>query len=299
MADLAKVITDSLGKDAYTYACNKHRGGENGKRGCRYEDLFFGFKAAEIANAHLGKAGAWPELRGQILGFVDDVVVAGAEKTDYFQLKNVQSISWTSGDHPLEVDFAYQYTVATALNEPTPRMHLVVANQELKGKLEQAVPEKIREYTTVTYFAYGETPNHVVLQNYQLQELLKPLSKNPNPTLDELEGVYSILIMSSFHFPDGAAVDEMLHSANKRTPNLLRAIYIEDVRQYLVPGFEEVLAAIPGLTYAFNKGFFSWSAFGMSEIFRTDCSSEQFKDFQTTVVERQPSTIDDFEELLP
>lgn len=299
MIDLAKVITDTIGLDAYKYACNKHRGGDNGKRGCRYEDFFFGFKAAEIAKAHLGRAGAWPRLRGQVFGFVDDIVVNSSVATDYFQLKNVKAITWASGDHPLETDFLYQHTVATALGEPIPRMHLVVADLELKGRLEQNVPDAIRGYTSVTYFPYGETLNQIVIQNAELQELLKPLSKNPNPTLDELEGVYGVLIMSSFHFPDGAHVDEMLLSANKKTPNLLRAIYIEDVRQYLLPGFEDVLAAIPGFTYAFNKGFFSWSAFGMSEIFRTDCASDQFRDFQTAVLQRQPLTIDDFEELLP
>jgi hypothetical protein len=72
-----------------------------------------------------------------------------------------------------------------------------------------------------------------------------------------------------------------------------------DEKQFVIPNFENTLAAIPGLTYSFDKGFFSWSAFGMSGIFSTDCASAEFAEFQAVVVQNHPITFDDFEGLLP
>ena len=80
---------------------------------------------------------------------------------------------------------------------------------------------------------------------------------------------------------------------------MLRSLDIVDLKQLIRTDFTNTIAAIQGLTYAFDKGFFSWSAFGTSGIFPSDCSDEQFAQFQETVVQQQPITFDDFEGLLP
>jgi len=298
--DVKQLITDTFGTDILTYVANKKRGGDSGRKGTRYEDFFFLYKAAEIAVKYLAAPKPWPTVRGQVFGFVDDVVVIEPNRTDYYQLKNVKSITWTSGDHPLEVDFYNQYTVAQALGQPNPMTHLVVSDRTLKGSLEAAVPQNIRSYSSVIYFPYSEgSLNRLVLESDELQVVLKSLSKHSNPTLDQIEGVFGVLAMSLWQHPDGGEVDTLLHAANQRLPNLLRSLEVVDEKQFVIPEFENTLAGIPGLTYSFDKGFFSWSAFGMSGIFDTDCASAEFAKFQADVVQAQPGVFDDFEGLLP
>jgi len=293
-------IAEILGADALKYAQNKKKGGDNGKKGTRYEDFYLAYRAAEVAVSYLGKPVPWPSIHGQVLGFVDDVVVRSGEKTEYSQLKNVKTIGWQTGDHPLETDFRYQFQVATALGEPTPLTDLVVSREELKTALGVAIPDSIIDHTAVKYFPYGDgSINRLILENPELQKVLAQLSKKLNPTLDELEGVLGVLVLTGFHYPDGGSVDEIIRATSKIHPNYLCSLNVADVKQFILPGFENALAGITGLAYAFQKGFFSWTAFGMSETFGTDCSTQQFADFQNQVVHRQPMTIDDFEGLLP
>ncbi|HAT30475.1 MAG TPA: hypothetical protein DCW29_06350 [Janthinobacterium sp.] len=297
---MVELIERCLGEQARKYVLNKKTGGESSKKGNRYEDYFLVYKAAEIAVEYLQKGGKWPSLHGQVLGFVDDVVVKAVDKTEYFQLKNSPSISWTKGDHPLETDFRYQFVIASYLNEPAPTTDLVVSDETLRAKLEESIPELIKAHTSARYFPYGEGHlNRVVLESKHLQELLSFLSKSVNPTLDELEGVFGVLLIASCLHPDGEAVDTMLRSANKRVPNLLRSLNVADLKQLIRADFTNTIAAIPGLTYAFDKGFFSWNAFGTSGIFPFDCSDAQFAQFQEIVVLKHPITFDDFEGLLP
>jgi hypothetical protein len=298
--DVKELIRVMHGDAGVTYVTNKKRGGDSGRKGPRYEDFFFVYKAAEIAVTYIAQPRPWPAVRGQVLGYVDDVVVLTRTQSDYYQLKNVASITWTSGDHPLEADFANQYTIAQALGLPRPLTHLVVPDADLKAKMVAAMPQTISAHSSVVHFPYSDgSLNRLVLECTHLQELLKTLSKRREPTLDEIEGVYGVLTMSLLQHPDGAEVDVLLDSANKRLPNLLRSLNVVDEKQFVISNFENTLAAIPGLTYSFDKGFFSWSAFGMSGIFSTDCASAEFARFQANVVQNQPPTFDDFEGLLP
>jgi hypothetical protein len=132
-----------------------------------------------------------------VLGYVDDVVVLTPSQSDYYQLKNVASISWTAGDHPLETDFLNQYKLSQVLGQRQPLTHLVVPDTELKAKLEAAIPQAISGHTSVVHFPYADgSLNRLVMECAHLQELLKTLSRRREPTLDEIEGVYGVLMMS-------------------------------------------------------------------------------------------------------
>lgn len=297
---LKDLISTELGEDAFRYLLNKNRGGSSGKKGSRYEDIFFGYKIAEVAVEYFGQPGPWPLVHSQVLGFVDDVVVRASSKSEYCQLKNVATLTWTGGEHPIATDFEYQHVIASKLGEPAPCTQLVVSDQMLYDSLRESIPDRIKDYTSVKYFPYADgSLNRVVLESTDLRELLRPLSKSENPTLDELEGVLGVLIISSFHHPEGGTVDELLRSANRKTPNQLRSLVVADLKQFIRDDFRAVLAAIPSLTYSFDKGFFTWSGFGTSGTFPQDCASEQFAEFQEEVVRQRPLTFEDFEGLHP
>jgi hypothetical protein len=284
-----------LGEAARKYAENKQRGGSNGKKGTRYEDYFIAFKAAEIAARLIDTPNpAWPTLRSQVVGFVDDAVVEALDSTQYFQLKNVKSINWTGGDHPLETDFKYQFDLASFLSQPSPTMGLVVSSNELQASLSAEMPESIAKHSSVMHFPYCEALNRYVLEHTELQEYLKVLAKSEDPTFDELTGVFGVLIVALFSFPDGGRVDEILEATRKSFPHQVRSL-VSDMKQYLKPDFEAVLAGIQGLSYAVVRGYFRWEGFGTTGIFRVDCKHDDFQEFQRKVIASHPKTFDDFE----
>lgn len=300
-SDPYTAIVECLGAAASEYAANKQRGGSNGKKGSRYEDFFLAYKAAEIAAEHLdGLDATSPLLRGQCIGFVDDVVVSAHDKTQYFQLKNVANVSWAAGKHPIETDFSHQYTLASHLQEPNPTTALVVSDPQLQQKLSKTLPAAIKAHSEVHFFPYCDGHlNRLVIESEDVQNLLRQLAKVENPNLDELAGVFGILIIACGEHPEGARVNEIVKTANSFFPNQLRSFSVADKQPLLSEEFVCRLAMISGLSYAIERGFFRWAAFGTSGVFGFDCTNEQFKQFQEDVVQQQPTTFEEFERLLP
>lgn len=291
-------IESLFGREARDYVANKQRGGVSGQKGTRYEDYFVAFKVAEIAAEHISTSNApWPTIGSQMVGFVDDVVVEDATSTTYFQLKNVQSLSWKRGSHPLEIDFKCQFALASEKwGKPSPYTELVVSSETLHATLTAAIPAPIAAHSRVSFFPYCEGGiNQYVLTHPGLQECLKALAKSENAHLDELEAVLGVLILaSSYVSPEGGRVDDIIRKTRRNFPHQLRSL-VADTEQLLEPEFRAALDAIPGLSYSVERGFFRWEGFGTVGTFRVDCEHEDFARFQTEIIAKQPQTFDDFE----
>jgi len=299
-AELVTLIKDLLGEAACAYVQNKNRGGSNGKKGTRFEDFYTVFQVAKLACANLDKLSAWPSLESQILAFVDDLVISETSKKQYFQLKNVASLVWDGGEHPLAEDFRLQFALSTKLNEPSPTMTLVVADPELKARMEEKMPSDIEGFSSVEYFPDGQgSLNKLVFDSEELRDVLVPLARKVQPSYADLEGVFGVLMVGCLRHSGQISIDAVLRSAKECIPNMLAALDVVDVKQHVTNEFVSTLDSIPGLAYAFDKGIFSWTAFGTSAVFGVDCASEEFKQFQNTVVKQQPKTFDEFEGLLP
>jgi len=281
------------------YAANKHRGGSSGKKGSRYEDVFIGYKVAEIVASRVGApADAWPSIAGQTEEFVDDALIRRQDRVQYFQLKNVQSITWTGGDHPLETDFSLQYRLACFQGHPSPTTTLVVPDLALQAKLQATMPAGISGYSNVQFYPYTDTLNRLALENASLHGALGTLSRSRAPHIDELVGVLWVLTAAGNNFTGEVSVEEVLHAAARYIPNQLRTVGIT-APVVLRTAFVEIVDRIAGLKYDVSQGFFSWDAFGTSGIFDFDCASSQFEDFQKLIEQENPTTFERFEELLP
>jgi len=281
------------------YAANKHRGGSSGKKGSRYEDVFIGYKVAEIASSRVGApSDPWPSVAGQTEEFVDDALIRHQDRVQYFQLKNVQNITWTGGDHPLETDFSLQYRLACFQGHPSPTTTLVVPDQALQAKLQATMPAAISGYSDVQFFPYSDTINRLVLENSSLHAALGTLSRSRAPHIDELVGVLWVLTAAGNDFAGEVSVEQVLHAAARFVPNQLRTVGIT-VPVVLRTAFAEIVDRIAGLKYDVSQGFFSWDAFGTSGIFDFDCAAPQFEDFQKLIEQENPTTFERFEELLP
>lgn len=300
MASIAD-IKACLGEAVAKYAANKHRGGSNGKKGTRYEDFFMAYRVAkEAAMQFSDPARPDPLVQGQVEGFVDDLRVASNSSTSYYQLKNQAVVSWTSGDHPIAVDFAYQLALSTHLGEPAPNTSLVVSSAQLADTLAAAVPDNIKGHSQVHHFPWTDSANKLLLEWPELRAQLTELSNTESPTDDALYATFCMLLMACIENPEGASACELLAMAAKIVPIQVRLLPpTEDWESRLDPTFRQVLDEIHGLVYAAKRGFFQWSGFGTSGIFRSSVLSEEFKQFQNDIVQHQPKTFEEFEGVLP
>lgn len=146
-------IRACLGEKLAQYAANKHRGGSSGAKGTRYEDHFATWMLVQAAAAFIEDPSTGdPHVTSQTLGFVDDLRVSSNLSTDYFQLKNAATVSWTSGEHPIAADFNYQFLLSKHRGEPTPRTNLTVSDAGLAVALSGSIPVDIRCHTAVLNF---------------------------------------------------------------------------------------------------------------------------------------------------
>ncbi|MCE4543270.1 MULTISPECIES: hypothetical protein [unclassified Caballeronia] len=288
-----------FGEAGLKYLQNKHRGGTNGKKGTRYEDQFAAFKIAEILAEHVEHPEPLPVIEEQAFGFVDDLAIASQRATKYYQCKNSDSVSWTGGDHPIETDFKSQVDLASALQKPAPAVQLVVADSDLAAKLGGKIPAQISEHSSVEFFPFFGSVNQLVLSHPPLREKLAALTRVENPKDDELEATFSALLLAWVRVLGGSSVEEIVQSARKQSPQLLRVFPLTDGVEFLQQAFKDALARIPGLSYSVKRGFFSWNADGVSVTLERDCASEEFGRFQQRVINAKPNDIDAFWDLMP
>jgi hypothetical protein len=238
-------------------------------------------------------------VQGQVMAFVDDALVRSDAGNFYFQMKNAESLSWTSGGHPLHSDFASQWRLGQHLKEHNVTTHLVVPSEKLRDEMIASLPATISHHTTVEFFPYcGGSASRQILENLHLRANLSLIAKVADAQLDVLEAVLGVLLVTIAEHEEGARVDEFVAYANKIHPNQLRASS-EVALPALRPEFVAILSKIPGLGYHVERGFFGWAAFGTSGVLGFDCSDNKFMQFQEIVVAKDPKTFEGFEELLP
>lgn len=294
-------IETCLGPAVAKYAANKQKGGSSGSKGTRYEDYFMVYQVArEVATIVADPTQPDPRVQGQCIGLVDDLRIASNLSTRYYQLKNQEKVSWNAGEHPIAKDFAYQKSLCQHLTEPSPTTTLVVACAELSKALSAAVPADIKDHTQVEHFPWLVTPNRLVLEYPELRQHLSALSHTENPTNDVLTAVFGMLLIACLEHPSGATACELAKRAGELAPGQLRPLpTTQDWESYFAPGFKQSLDLIHGLVYSVKRGFFHWGGFGTSGVFRSNVLSEEFKQFQNDLVQRQPKTFEEFEEVLP
>lgn len=295
------LIQQCFGAECAKYVANKHTGGKSGRKGGRYEELFMAFKAAEIAAEHVElPATSWPFLAGQRLNFVDDVVISSDKATEYFQLKNSNSVSWGSGEKSIADDFSKQFILATELGLINPWTYLIVSSESLRDNLLATIPDEIKSHTGVGFFPYDDkgTVNSLVVGNMDVQTILAKIVCDERAPLDTLESALNLISVACNEHPDGCSVENIIMYIQTKHPGKLRLFPVYSCDQALTEDFVSILAKITGLSYGISRGYFNWSGCGMSGFYPHDCFSYQFKKFQERIVAAAPATFDDFEKLI-
>lgn len=298
--EIAKQLFDSATID---YMERKHRGGISGKKGTRYEDRFAAAKVAQLASRYLGHAPAdWPTVKEQVhAAFVDDVVVCETDTTAHHQCKDVKSISWSGGDHPICVDFEKQLELCEAANDPNPVMHLVVSDVHNADALRAALPHALVGKTEVNHFPAIASVNALIQDHDELKSWLSLLTRVEEPSLDEMEVAFKAILSAWIHLKDEGSLFDLMVSAGKQSPRLLRAFPSSGVPGSIPPELIDALAGVPGLKYDVKRGVFEWYDPSMRTraIFPEDCESEEFKRFVRRIAKNPPACFEDLWEAWP
>lgn len=291
-----KQIIACLGAEVARYAQNKVRGGSNGRKGTRYEDFYGAYKVAEEAVSHLNGSTEWPTIEDQVYAFVDDLVLTWPRLAHYHQLKNVQALSWTAGEHPLVVDFQHQVVFSKERGETAVKTTLVVANEDVFNAM-SAVPASIADHSNVVFFPYADGhANRLVIEYKPLRDLLTQLTRLEDASDDELGSVLGMLMLG-MQQATTTTVEAVIEKAQRASPSLIRLFPWQMEGMELQLEFVNVLDKIFELQYGVSRGFFHWNALGTSGTLQFNCLSQDFERFQKRVIELAPETFEKFEEL--
>lgn len=304
--DLAR---QHLGDSAARYLANKHRGGQNGRKGTIYEDWFAAFKLAQAFYDRVVLGDVGPRFfEAQAVGFVDDFVIYKPDATDFYQLKNVEGLSWGAGAHPLETDFSMQIELSVAQGHPLPTTNLVCSKQDLADVMSETMPQVIAGHSRVHHFEYddSEATYRMLLSNASLRDAVSTISRDTTGDIASLGVTLDILLATWRSLGVGIhTIEDVIQGCRERQPAAFRLEESDAVlKAGLDPRFVRILDGIPNLSYDIVRGYFNYrvvaaSGFEVSKGSPTYCcTSSDFRHFCGRVVAQSPTTVDDFEVLL-
>ncbi|MBC7903693.1 MAG: hypothetical protein H7Y27_09725 [Gemmatimonadaceae bacterium] len=262
LAQLQLIAKPTRAQKLFTYLKNKNTGGSNNAKGNRFETYFIAFKIATY----------WEEdpdqtlFTAQELCFVDDLVVRLLNQPpEYYQIKDVKSISWKGGTHPLEHDFKCQLNLYK--KQTKPRMFLVVSSQTLAKRLRKEASLTLRSSVNILHFPAADSINRLLQINQHFRKCIEGLCALTNPRIDKLEMIAATIIgfwqsSGSSNIPLRLIRDHCLLSS----PH-----YFKGGANYLSGPLDALLNSIIGLTFTISNGTLQWAYNG------TDAGTLSFK----------------------
>ena len=293
------LVEKLFGRAQAAYIKKKNTGGRSTEKGISFEYLFAAHSVARLAQQCL-VSGEDPVLKGQVCGYVDDLVINRNLhlRQNAYQLKNSPTVSWVYGRHPIKEDFAYHFKLAHSMGYKDVRLRLVTSDAERRQALEANMPDELKLYTKVIHFPFDEHINKLVTIEERLRDDFGYLSRNENYTADDAAIVATMLIAAWIRCQgtDRNTLLQIIETARECSPMLLRSLRSdEDARNQLSEQAKEILDNLEGFSYTITRGFFSWDAFGCSGFLSYDCFDPRFDKFQKLLIEKSPQTFDDIE----
>ena len=253
--DQLKAIYNDAEADAhFAYLGNKHRGGVNNSKGNTFENFFTVYQVAKSFNDDDDHERTF--LSSQVRAFIDDLVIESPDKqlSKFFQIKDVQNLSWTTGDHPIQDDFEMQYNVCTQ-NGKDAELYLTVSRTELCDILVAGLPEKISTYTKVIHFGTADSSNSLIRTNNDFKDELVKMCAISNPSSDTLDALGTIVLGAW----DGTnktnvSIAHILNKCYDENPN-----YIKGFENRVSENLNRVLGSINGFTFVVEHGYIVWN----------------------------------------
>ena len=276
-----------------SYLKNKHRGGESSSRGNRYEDFFATYKIACLLNEYLSqnKDLESVDLSSQVIQFVDDLFInySYIKKHEFFQIKDVKSLFWNSGDHPLEEDFFLQKRLEIK-NGIAFDLYLVVSRKDVYESMKANIPQKIMDKIDVLYFPNEKSLSKQIYNNNELYQQYSSLSGFSSPHMDEVVSIATTILGIWC-----ASDQEKITLNNIYKLFLKKSVNIKSRIEITIPEIiAETFNRISGLKYKMEGEALSWQFENDSGVIYKD----KFDIFVEELLKVEPESFEELEILI-
>lgn len=174
------------------YLDNKHRGGENNQKGGLYEDFYAVYQIVSCIASYKSSLDAVAFQTQLEDTYVDDLLIAHPSNNVYHQLKDTETLTWSSGSsRTIQSDFEHQIADCKERDESF-ALRLVYS---ATGNSVSEIPDSIKGYTSVENFPHADEINQLVLISSSFKEALRRISgKGEMSTDDELANIAVVFL---------------------------------------------------------------------------------------------------------
>ena len=237
------------------YLANKHRGGENNQKGGLYEDFYAVYQIVSyIANykTSLDTVAFQTQLEDT---YVDDLLIAHPTNNIYHQLKDTETLKWSSGSsRTIQSDFEHQIADCKERDESFALKLVYSATNSMVSD----IPESVKDCTSVENFPHAVDMNQLIFISGAFKESLKLISaKGSASTDDELLALAMVFLgaWKSLNSKERLQLSSIVDLAGK-AHNFNLAIY-PDLK--MSDECKMIFDAIPGLDYRLCGRELIWS----------------------------------------
>lgn len=274
-------------------------GGDNNKRGNRFEDFFAVSRLIEYA-ATVIDSRMLIRLREQAGCPVDDLLLLEPAVAHYHQLKADKAITWGEAGRKLELEFLAQKEQCQTAQIDF-RLVVVVADPDRKKSLTEDMPADLADCTSVLLFPRMARPSDLAL-HVNLASALLDLSAGRRTSVTEFQHIvrafHAAWIDHTTDVEGYCVLGDLIASIRKWGIGRLRFTWVDRPLEWVTA--ESILNSIPGLSWWVDRGYFEWEHRPReSGLSLEPCNSESFRRFIDRLVQERPSSYTEFERLLP
>lgn len=277
---------------------DRQRGGQNNKKGNRYEDHFSVCRCLELAPGVMSD-GSFVSFREQSGCIVDDLHIRENERHHYYQLKNDAGITWGEKGGKLRDEFAEQLEICTAAGQDH-TLTVVVSHADRKSSLDTNMPSALAKRVTVRLFAAVRRPSELATLP-EIREVLSELSASRTPSVELFSGLaqgFHLAWVETLPGPTGEIDLADIISFVRDQPAFRLRRCVPGTIHAEWGSFTAILEGIPGLKCYTDRGYFEWECGRERGLFPHVLDGQDFGRFVDRVLQKVPETIDDFVGLL-
>lgn len=274
-------------------------GGESNKRGNRYEDGFAVYRLIRLAPRVIHE-GIVVRIKEQAGCPVDDLLILEANVHHYYQLKDDRQITWGAASGKLRREFLDQKTQCESGGEEA-TLTVVVSREDRRVSLVKHLPGELEGFVRVVHFPPVRRPSELTRRPDTREDLIRiiPWKVPGHAGLVDLACGFHLAWVESQPDSEGFGDLGAMIAWLRRQPAFQLVRPLPDPIHPLWIRFEEIVSAILGLSWCVDRGYFEWFYPPREAGHGEACDGENFRRFVDRVLDRVPTTFEEFEVLLP
>ncbi len=275
-----------------TYLANKHRGGINNFEGNFYENLYAIYKIALLLKLYSENQDD-VILSSQIKeAFVDDLLISySSGKLDFYQLKNVKSLTWSSGSsHTLQYDFERQKEL---MKEAEKRFSLFLIYSDKSSNV-TSIPNTISDCTQANHFPYFQDLNRLLMESIEFKKAIAAISAYQSFQTDQLCVLATILLGVWYSLAQDNVPLTCIIQKIKKLP-LAGNNFIFDETLQIDEEVKSILDEIPDFSYVVAGTIFCWS---YKKRMKGEIQKTFYSNFEREVLVNKPTNFSELELLM-